>query len=178
MSLGDCKAPGGGARRFRWARGVDHGSGSLWILEWGCSGSMVLVRGRVNGGIGARRRAAASEDIAGGLGDLAPRVLPARGEAAQPTDRRRRPLARRLVAPRHGGVRPPAPYPEGPAAGQDDPDLDRELGELEKVVLHRLPAPNPDFSPVVWKKAVPRGIICSGSTGYADIRGRPYEHRV
>jgi N6-adenosine-specific RNA methylase IME4 len=24
---------------------------------------------------------------------------------------------------------------------------------------------SPDFSPVVWKKAVPRGIICSGSTG-------------
>jgi len=37
---------------------------------------------------------------------------------------------------------------------------------------------SPDFSPVVWKKAVPRGIICSGSTGYADRRGRPYEHRV
>jgi hypothetical protein len=37
---------------------------------------------------------------------------------------------------------------------------------------------SPDFSPMVWKKAVPRGIICSGSTGYADRRGRPYEHRV
>jgi hypothetical protein len=41
-----------------------------------------------------------------------------------------------------------------------------------------LSALSPDFSPVVWKKAVPRGIICSRSTGYADRRGRPYEHRV
>lgn len=47
----------------------------------------------------------------------------------------------------------------------------RDVGGLRRGV-------SPDFSPVVWKKAVPRGIICSGSTGYADRRGRPYEHRV
>jgi hypothetical protein len=37
---------------------------------------------------------------------------------------------------------------------------------------------SPDSSPVVWKKAVRLGIICSGSIGYACRRGRPYEHRV
>lgn len=66
MSLGDCKAPGGVARRFRWARRVDHGSGSLYgsgswavreVWSWLGEGSM--------GGIGARRRAAASVDVAG-----------------------------------------------------------------------------------------------------------------
>jgi hypothetical protein len=54
-------------------------------------------------------------------------------------------------------------------------------GECALVASQKAPprgGANPDFSPVVWKKAVPRGIICSGSTGYADIRGRPYEHRV
>ena len=48
----------------------------------------------------------------------------------------------------------------------------------ESVTRRERHDPSPDFSPVVWKKAVPRGIICSGSTCYSDIRGRPYEHRV
>ena len=55
------------------------------------------------------------------------------------------------------------------------PIADRYVMNIRKPGLE---APNPDFSPFVWKKAVPRGIICSGSTGYADRRGRPYEHRV
>jgi hypothetical protein len=55
--------------------------------------------------------------------------------------------------------------------GPEHPKVAIRLNNLAQLL-------NPDFSPVVWKKAVPRGIICSGSTGYADIRGRPYEHRV
>jgi hypothetical protein len=45
-------------------------------------------------------------------------------------------------------------------------------GCLQEAVIAELKARDlwpdnvsPDFSPVVWKKAVPRGIICSGSTG-------------
>jgi hypothetical protein len=57
MSLGDCMPPVGVARRVAvgsarrsWLRFP------LWIRELGCSGSMVLARGRVNGG--HRRKAA------------------------------------------------------------------------------------------------------------------------
>jgi type ISP restriction-modification system protein len=73
-----------------------------------------------------------------------------------------------------------SPLGNGPALAVSSsiPDLHYFSGRGAKDILPLYRDASPDFSPVVWKKAVPRGIICSGTTGYADRRGRPYEHRV
>ena len=80
---------------------------------------------------------------------------------------------------------PASPRPQLPCAGSNCKiTLTCTLAEgqctnkVNVLVTPTSPRTSPDFSPVVWKKAVPRGIICSGSTCYSDIRGRPYEHRV
>jgi hypothetical protein len=127
----------------------------------------------------ARRGARARRDTDGDAGAGAvPRPPTGRGA---PRVRGRAPFVRATLV--WGVSRPPAHLPKAVAGGSKAAlkNESRHLAVNRLVVLLSLlgtGAANPDFSPVVWKKAVPRGIICSGSTGYADRRGRPYEHRV
>jgi hypothetical protein len=66
MSLRDCKAPVGVARRFRWTRRIDHGSVPLRDRAVGLMGKYGAKAEGSMGDVGARGPAAGSEDIAGG----------------------------------------------------------------------------------------------------------------